>query len=334
MMGFRGTNVEQDGRWGKADERLMKKMANAGKFSAILNEKIDMSKVDLDTIGKWCKERLFEILGFEDDIVLGLLMNLLQHSNLDGRRLQMDITGFLENHGRSFCEELWTLLLDASTQPSGIPQVISESIQQAKSEAPLVIPVQSNTYKNKVGGSRFSDRDGVVDIATAAVKVEGGHKERDEYSERSKEKGSQSRSRSIDRDRDRRRGKDRDEYKYTDKDKDKKKRSRSRDRRDRRSRSRDRYRRLGRDRGRDRDRDSDRRRSRSRERRDRDRDRDRDSRRDKDRDRSREKKKRSRSRDKERDRDKRDKGKDRFGRDRSRSPPSPRDGEKKDDIES
>ena len=81
MMGFRGTNVEQDGRWGKADERLMKKMANAGKFSAILNEKIDMSKVDLDTIGKWCKERLFEILGFEDDIVLGLLMNLLQHSN-------------------------------------------------------------------------------------------------------------------------------------------------------------------------------------------------------------------------------------------------------------
>ena len=61
-MGFRGTSVEQDSRWGKADEKLLKKMAHAGKFSAVLNKKVDMSKVDLDVIGKWCKERLQEIL--------------------------------------------------------------------------------------------------------------------------------------------------------------------------------------------------------------------------------------------------------------------------------
>jgi hypothetical protein len=39
---FRGTTVEQDGRWGKSDERLMAKMQQAGKFSSILNEKINM----------------------------------------------------------------------------------------------------------------------------------------------------------------------------------------------------------------------------------------------------------------------------------------------------
>ena len=75
---FRGTSVEQDGRWGKSDERLMAKMEKAGKFSAILNQKVNMSKVNLDVMGKWCTERLNEILGFEDDIVIGLVMNLLQ----------------------------------------------------------------------------------------------------------------------------------------------------------------------------------------------------------------------------------------------------------------
>ena len=75
---FRGTTVEQDGRWGKSDERLMKKMDKAGKFSKILEQKVNMSKVNLDVMSRWCTERLNEILGFEDDIVNGLVINLLQ----------------------------------------------------------------------------------------------------------------------------------------------------------------------------------------------------------------------------------------------------------------
>ena len=75
---FRGTTTEQDGRWGKADERLMAKMTKAGKFSAVLSEKVDMSKVNLAVMSKWCTERLNEILGYEDDIVAGLILNLLE----------------------------------------------------------------------------------------------------------------------------------------------------------------------------------------------------------------------------------------------------------------
>ena len=53
------------------------------------------------------------------------------HQNLDGKKFQLDITGFLEKKGGEFVEELWNLLLDASSQPSGIPYVF---IQKKKEE--------------------------------------------------------------------------------------------------------------------------------------------------------------------------------------------------------
>ncbi len=37
---FKGTSVEQDGRWGKSDQRLMQKMQKEGKFNSILNKKV------------------------------------------------------------------------------------------------------------------------------------------------------------------------------------------------------------------------------------------------------------------------------------------------------
>ena len=39
---------------------------------------VDMKKVNLDVMSKWCTERLTEILGFEDEIVINLAINLLQ----------------------------------------------------------------------------------------------------------------------------------------------------------------------------------------------------------------------------------------------------------------
>jgi hypothetical protein len=41
----------------------------------------------------------------------------------DGKRMQLAITGFLERHSAKFMKELWTLLLSAQSNPSGIPQV-------------------------------------------------------------------------------------------------------------------------------------------------------------------------------------------------------------------
>lgn len=37
---FRGTNVDQDGRWKKADDKLMADMTKSGKFSGVLEQKV------------------------------------------------------------------------------------------------------------------------------------------------------------------------------------------------------------------------------------------------------------------------------------------------------
>ena len=119
---FRGTTVDQDGRWGKSDEKLMAKMQKAGKFASILETKIDIKKVNIDIITKWVSEKTIEVLGFEDEIVINLVINMLQSDNLHGKKLQLDVTGFLEKGAGSFVEELWTLLVDAQSQPNGIPE--------------------------------------------------------------------------------------------------------------------------------------------------------------------------------------------------------------------
>jgi serine/arginine repetitive matrix protein 1 len=75
---FRGTTVEQDGRWGKSDEKMIKMLTKAGKFSEILNTKVELNKINLDIISKWISQKLLDLLGFEDEVVTGLVINMLQ----------------------------------------------------------------------------------------------------------------------------------------------------------------------------------------------------------------------------------------------------------------
>ena len=75
---FRGTTVEQDGRWGSSDDKLIKKLTKAGRFDPILNESIDISKINLDVITRWIHEKLLDVLGFEDEVVSGLVINMIQ----------------------------------------------------------------------------------------------------------------------------------------------------------------------------------------------------------------------------------------------------------------
>jgi serine/arginine repetitive matrix protein 1 len=74
-----GTTVDQDGRWGKSDEILISKMSKAGKFASILDTKVDLKKINIPIIEKWVFERVTDILGFEDEIIINLVINLLHN---------------------------------------------------------------------------------------------------------------------------------------------------------------------------------------------------------------------------------------------------------------
>jgi serine/arginine repetitive matrix protein 1 len=135
MASFRGTTAEQDPRFG-GDKKLLLTMTKAGRFSAVLDQKVpDMRKVNLDVIRQWVEHKISTILGVEDDVIVELCMSWLElaqsgaasRSAVDPKSLQLQLTGFLEKATKNFVEELWRLLLDAQNNPGGIPTVFLEA---------------------------------------------------------------------------------------------------------------------------------------------------------------------------------------------------------------
>lgn len=59
-----------------ADERAMRRT----KFPEEFNKKVDMSKVNLDVIKKWVKDEVARILNTDDDVVTGMIFDILQGS--------------------------------------------------------------------------------------------------------------------------------------------------------------------------------------------------------------------------------------------------------------
>ncbi|KAB5580823.1 SR-rich pre-mRNA splicing activator [Coniochaeta sp. 2T2.1] len=106
------------------DARLLK----TTKFPAEFNQKVDMTKVNLQVMKKWIAGKVTEILGTEDDVVIELIFNLIENTrNPDIKGLQIQLTGFLDKDTAHFCKELWTLLLSAQTSPQGVPKELLEA---------------------------------------------------------------------------------------------------------------------------------------------------------------------------------------------------------------
>ena len=58
----------------------------------------------------WITERITEYLKFEDEVVVGLVLNLLEEENVDPRLIMIQLTPFLEANTVPFMTELWKAL--------------------------------------------------------------------------------------------------------------------------------------------------------------------------------------------------------------------------------
>eukprot|EP00633_Aureoumbra_lagunensis_P007200 CAMPEP_0197314258 /NCGR_PEP_ID=MMETSP0891-20130614/33001_1 /TAXON_ID=44058 ORGANISM="Aureoumbra lagunensis, Strain CCMP1510" /NCGR_SAMPLE_ID=MMETSP0891 /ASSEMBLY_ACC=CAM_ASM_000534 /LENGTH=283 /DNA_ID=CAMNT_0042802619 /DNA_START=24 /DNA_END=872 /DNA_ORIENTATION=+ len=137
---------------GDADRRIKSRLEKRGAFGAVLNKKVDMSKIDLKVIENWVKERITQLLGFEDEVVIGLVTNVLQQTTdaytghpikVDAKELQVQLTGFLAKDAGPFVSELWALLIDAQDAPYGIPRVF---VERKKRE---LLPVTTEIVQEK-----------------------------------------------------------------------------------------------------------------------------------------------------------------------------------------
>lgn len=107
-------------RYNRGNKMLLKHC----NFAPILSTKILTSKIKMNVMKPWIESRLIELLGFEDDVVINFVNTQLEDScerEIDGKDMQVNLTGFLERDAPAFMTELWTLLVAAQEAPNGIP---------------------------------------------------------------------------------------------------------------------------------------------------------------------------------------------------------------------
>ncbi|PKA61929.1 hypothetical protein AXF42_Ash008761 [Apostasia shenzhenica] len=115
---FRGTSADQDTRFSNKQAKLLKSQ----KFLPELDHPVDMTKVKMDVIRPWIATRATELLGFEDEVLINFVYGLLDGKEVDGKHIQIQLTGFMEKNTSKFMKELWSLLLSAQNNVSGVPQ--------------------------------------------------------------------------------------------------------------------------------------------------------------------------------------------------------------------
>lgn len=127
---YRGTSLEQDSRYYNKKKQLLSKL----EFPDCFSTKVNIHKVNLSVMENWIDTKVNTILGFEDDIIVQLIVNLLNPMDkknkneitLDPKEIQLQITPFLAKDTKPFVEELWQLLISAQDNDTGIPTVLLE----------------------------------------------------------------------------------------------------------------------------------------------------------------------------------------------------------------
>ncbi|CAG8623107.1 16876_t:CDS:10, partial [Gigaspora margarita] len=87
---------------------------------------VDLKRVNMTVIKPWIAQKIVDLLGGEDEVVVNYVFGLLEETDLDPRMMQINLTGFLERNAPIFVTELWKLLLSAQDCESGIPAIFLE----------------------------------------------------------------------------------------------------------------------------------------------------------------------------------------------------------------
>uniref|UniRef100_A0A2P2LS00 Serine/arginine repetitive matrix protein 1 isoform X3 n=1 Tax=Rhizophora mucronata TaxID=61149 RepID=A0A2P2LS00_RHIMU len=136
---FRGTSADQDTRFSNKQAKLLRSQ----KFAPELEYLVDTRKVKMDVVRPWIANRVTELLGFEDEVLINFIFGLLDGKEVNGKEVQISLTGFMEKNTGKFMKELWSLLLSAQKNESGVPQQFldakAEETQKKQAEADRIM---------------------------------------------------------------------------------------------------------------------------------------------------------------------------------------------------
>ncbi|KAK9154352.1 hypothetical protein Sjap_001832 [Stephania japonica] len=169
---FRGTSADQDTRFSNKQAKLLKSQ----KFAPELEHLVDVTKVKMDVIRPWIATRVTQLLGFEDEVLINFIYGLLDGKDVNGKGIQIQLTGFMEKNTGKFMKELWSLLLSAQKNTSGVPQQFldakEEELRKKKAESDrITLEIQK---KKEVDQEKMKDMDGELDSLKLVADVSNG----------------------------------------------------------------------------------------------------------------------------------------------------------------
>jgi len=143
---FRGTSKEQDSRFSDKEKKLLQ----SSKFPPEYSTKVDMKNVKLEVIKPWITQKLNELLGFEDEVLIGYVFSLLEEiQNPDPKQLQINISGFLEKDASAFVLEMWKLLISAQNNHGIPPEILEKKKDEIKRKKAEHDRIQAELQKKK-----------------------------------------------------------------------------------------------------------------------------------------------------------------------------------------
>ena len=108
----------------------IKKLMAKTTFPANFKEKVDMSKVNMETMAPWIQSEVEKYVGFDDEVLVGYVQSQLvppDGSPVDPRAVQINLMGFLEKHTSTFMKELCALAL-ATTLARTLARTLSPTL--------------------------------------------------------------------------------------------------------------------------------------------------------------------------------------------------------------
>jgi len=130
-MAYNGTKLGQDIRFKDPDKDILLSMKIPKIFSTTVSKQ---NIIILPIIKLWLTQQINEVLEFEDETLVNLIINIINSSNekIDPKNIQYQISGFLGDKTYSFMKKFWKLLI---------------SVQECYLEDKLKIPTELIPFK-------------------------------------------------------------------------------------------------------------------------------------------------------------------------------------------
>ncbi|KAF9907474.1 hypothetical protein EC991_010941 [Linnemannia zychae] len=175
---FKGTSADQDTRFSDKTKKLLRSM----NFPPEFNQKVDMKKVNMGVIRSWMAERVIQLLGIEDEVVVEYAIGMLEEPSPDPKTMQINLQGFLDKNTQLFVLELWRLLISAQTSLGGIPQQFlditkAQLLKDKEAREAVLIRIKEQEAKERAIAAEIKQKAQAIREATRPKALDIGNKE-------------------------------------------------------------------------------------------------------------------------------------------------------------